>query len=178
MRLTPRIAPTSHGQWLQPLVKGRAGLPVFCMRLGTVGYGWVWLSRMETSSVLSWCRLSRIQSGEPDARCQLPPRVDNGGTHRSTLNATEPGKPVSLGLTQRCLNEGQPGEPDAEPSHMSKASLGGTHRSVFDATSPGDLSVSMWVRGRFHPEMSELLFSTRIRVPREQSLGTERISCP
>ena len=61
------------------------GSPVFCMRLGTV----------ETSSVLSWCSLSRTQSGEPDARGQILPRVDQGGTHWSTLNMVEPGGPVS-----------------------------------------------------------------------------------
>ena len=50
---------------------------------------------MAASSVLSWCSLSSIQSGEPDAGYQLPPRVDHGGTRRSTLNAAESGQLVS-----------------------------------------------------------------------------------
>ena len=34
---------------------------------------------------------SNNQSVEPAAGCQLPPRVDNGGTHRSTLGPASPG---------------------------------------------------------------------------------------
>ena len=89
--------------------------------------------------------LSSTQSGEPDAGCQLLPRVDHEGTHRSTLDTPEPGQPVSWGLTQRCLCEGQSGEPDAEPSHISKTGHGGTYRSVFDAASLGDWWVSTWL---------------------------------
>ena len=92
----------------------------------------------------SWCSPSSTQSGGHDAGCQLPPRFHHGGTHRSTLNAAEAGQPVSWGLTQSCLCEGQSGEPDAEPSHMSKTGHGGIHRSVFDAASLGDPWVSTW----------------------------------
>ena len=54
----------------------------------------------------------------------LTPRIDHGSTHQPTLNTAKPGKPVSGGLTQRCLNEGQSMGPDAAPSHMSKTGHG------------------------------------------------------
>ena len=38
---------------------------------------------------------SSTQSGESDAGCQLPPRVNHGGTHRSTLGLASPGVPRS-----------------------------------------------------------------------------------
>ena len=34
---------------------------------------------------------SNTQSGAPDAECQLPPRVNHGGTHRSTFSPAPPG---------------------------------------------------------------------------------------
>ena len=110
MRLTSHTALSSHGQWLLPLVKGRAGSTVYTFgwvrvrfrydtgTFGCVRYGWIWFGYGRVSSgtcVLSWCSLSSIRSEAPDAGCQLPPRVDHGGTHQSTLNAAEPGKPVT-----------------------------------------------------------------------------------
>ena len=41
--------------------------------------------------------LSSTQSGEPDAGCQLPPRVYHGGTHRLTLGLPSPGVAVGVG---------------------------------------------------------------------------------
>ena len=67
------------------------------MRLvGTVKVGHV---RWQRRLCLSWCSLSSTQSGEPNAGCQLPPRADHGGTHRSMLDVAGPGGPV-LGRSQ------------------------------------------------------------------------------
>ena len=89
-------------------------------------WSWDW-GLVETSPLCLW---SRGQSGAPDTGCRLTPRVDYGGTHRSTLNAAEPGKPVSGGLTKRSLNKGQSGASDNERLHVPKTGHGGTHRSV------------------------------------------------
>ena len=40
--------------------------------------------------------LNKAQAGEPNAGCQLSPRVHHGGTHRSTLGVAGPGRPVSV----------------------------------------------------------------------------------
>ena len=96
--------------WSMSLVIGqgwygliRLGMNGYCgIRFGSVGYDWVRLGTLRVSYLqwqcglcLSWCRLSSTQTGEPNAGCQLPPRVNHGGTHRSTLNAAEPGQPAS-----------------------------------------------------------------------------------
>ena len=89
--------------------------------------------------------LSSTQSGEPDAGCQLSPRVDHGGTHRSTLDVTGPGRPVSwsswssapqspLGIA---WSNTQSGEPDARCQLPPRVNHGGTHRLTLGLASPG-----------------------------------------
>ena len=79
--------------------------------------------------------LSSTQSGEPDAGCQLSLRVDHGGPHRSTLDATEPEEPVS-GWSWRRIYRSPPGfawsntqsgEPDAGCLLPPRVYHGGTH---------------------------------------------------
>ena len=76
-----------------------------CIRLGTDEYGRIWFRfgwlrlgtvrvdyvRWQRRLCLSWCSLSSTKSGEPNVGCQLPPRVDREGTHRSVFDAPSPG---------------------------------------------------------------------------------------
>ena len=83
--------------------------------------------------------LSSTQSGEPDAGCQLSPRVDHGGTHRSTLDVAGPGGPVSG--RSRCqpgsLSSAQSGEPDVVCKLLPRIDHGGTHWYTLGPASAG-----------------------------------------
>ena len=55
-----------------------------------------WSSGYRSPPGFAW---SNTEPGEPHAGCQLPPRVDYGGTHRSTLGPASPGVAVGVGDT-------------------------------------------------------------------------------
>ena len=83
--------------------------------------------------------LSSTQSGEPDAGCQLPPTVDHGGTHRSTLSPTSP-----CVCGRRYPPTVNPSG-EASPCHPSRAPLRcGPHRRS-SRISPSLCSVSPYI---------------------------------
>ena len=136
-------APTEGWPWGNPSVNGRCGWtrttgvvgfhPEMSVR-GSVRGTWRWdLPHVENRpwgnlsvgvrlGISGWivgvdlASLRSTQSGEPDAGCQLSPRVDHGGTHRSTLDVAGPGGPVS-GRSRRYVSVGRHlAPPGATPS--------------------------------------------------------------
>ena len=117
--------------------------------------------RWQCRLCLSWCSLSSNQSGEPDAGCQLSPRVDHGGTHRSTLNVAGPGGPVSG--PSRC----QPGQPEHHPVRGScvsgSAFSGSTHVSSGGMVRYKFTSYSSSRTARFQESLSLLQHNNKLQ---------------